>query len=49
MIDLWHCYGKGLQLINVLRDRGADRQGRTRHTSPAQELATKPEAPKFSR
>ena len=39
MISLGVAYGKGLQLINVLRDRGADRQvGRS--YLPAQELAT---------
>lgn len=39
-------YGKGLQLINVLRDRGADRRG-GRSYLPAQELAAKPELEVF--
>ena len=48
MIDLGIAYGEGLQLINVLRDRGADRQA-GRSYLPAQELATKPEAEVFAR
>jgi len=41
-------YGKGLQLINVLRDRGADLQN-GRNYLPAQELATAPVADVFAR
>ncbi len=41
-------YGKGLQLINVLRDRDADRQS-GRSYLPAQELATKTGAEVFAR
>ena len=47
MIDLGIAYGEGLQLINVLRDRDADRQA-GRSYLPAQELATKPEAEVFA-
>ena len=47
MIDLGIAYGEGLQLINVLRDRGADRRA-GRSYLPAQELATKPEAEVFA-
>lgn len=48
MIDLGIAYGEGLQLINVLRDRGADRRA-GRAYLPAQELATRPEAEVFAR
>jgi len=47
MIKLGIDYGKGLQLINVLRDRGADRRA-GRSYLPAQELATRPEAEVFA-
>ena len=41
-------YGKGLQLINILRDRSADlRAGR--NYFPAEELATLPESEVFTR
>jgi farnesyl-diphosphate farnesyltransferase len=48
MIDLGIAYGEGLQLINVLRDRNADRRA-GRAYLPAEELATKPEAEVFAR
>lgn len=41
-------YGKGLQLINVLRDRGADRAA-GRNYLPAEELAAEPEEKVFAR
>ncbi|MEO6969913.1 MAG: squalene/phytoene synthase family protein [Chthoniobacterales bacterium] len=47
MTKLGVTYGRGLQLINVLRDRGADRQA-GRSYLPAQELATRPEAEVFA-
>jgi farnesyl-diphosphate farnesyltransferase len=47
MIKLGIDYGKGLQLINVLRDRDADRRA-GRSYLPAQELATRPEAEVFA-
>ena len=47
MIKLGIDYGKGLQFINVLRDRGADRRA-GRSYLPAQELATRPEAEVFA-
>jgi farnesyl-diphosphate farnesyltransferase len=48
MINLGIAYGKGLQLINVLRDREADhRAGRS--YLPGQELATKSDAEVFAR
>ncbi len=47
MTKLGRDYGKGLQLINVLRDRSADRRA-GRSYLPAQELATKPEAEVFA-
>jgi farnesyl-diphosphate farnesyltransferase len=48
MINRGVAYGQGLQLINVLRDRGADRQS-GRSYLPAQELATKPGTEVFER
>ena len=48
MIDLGVAYGEGLQLINVLRDRDADRQA-GRVYLPAQELATRSAAEVFAR
>jgi len=48
MTKLGIAYGKGLQLINVLRDRDADRQA-GRSYLPAQELATASEAEVFAR
>ena len=47
MIRLGIDYGKGLQLINVLRDRGADRQA-GRSYLPAQELAAAPDPEVFA-
>jgi farnesyl-diphosphate farnesyltransferase len=47
MIKLGVDYGKGLQLINVLRDRSPDRRA-GRSYLPAQELATRPEAEVFA-
>jgi farnesyl-diphosphate farnesyltransferase len=41
-------YGQGLQLINVLRDRGADRRA-GRGYLPAEELAAAPESEVFAR
>ena len=46
--ELGIAYGKGLQLINVLRDRGADRAA-GRNYLPAEELAAEPEEEVFNR
>ena len=41
-------YGKGLQLINVLRDRARRSRRTDAITFPAEEVATKPRSRKFS-
>lgn len=47
MTSLGVAYGQGLQLINVLRDRGADREA-GRNYLPAEELAAQPEEKVFA-
>ena len=48
MVERGIAYGKGLQLINVLRDRAADRAA-GRNYLPAEELAIGPEETVFVR